>query len=188
MGSEMCIRDRHLREHLNADVFVFDYRGYGKSEGEPYEAGVLQDSEAALNFLCEKVSKQPDEIIILGHSIGGGPAVHLASKKGAKLLILQRTFSSLIDAASGQYPWVPVRYLMKNRYPSQEKIKDFDGPLFQSHGNRDNVINIELARDLYATAPTKSKYFFEVDGMGHYDRLPGEYWTKLKSFVESLPE
>jgi fermentation-respiration switch protein FrsA (DUF1100 family) len=175
-----------FRDLLGADVFVFDYRGYGKSEGSPFEQGVLEDSEAAFDWLCKRIGKQHDEIIIVGHSIGGGPGVHLAGKFGCKALILQRTFSQLTAPAQTQYPWIPVKYIMQNQYRSTDKIKNYFGPLFQSHGDADRLIPIEFAKELFECAPTEQKRFFEVPGMTHWDVLPYRYWEELKAFIENV--
>lgn len=175
-----------LRRTLNAELFVFDYRGFGKSEGVPAERGVLEDSEAAYEWLKTKSGKSPSEIILVGHSIGGGPAVHLASKHGAKLLVLQRTFNALTEPAANQYPWLPIRYVMRNQFRSIDWIKDYSGPVFQSHGTADRLIPIHMGRELFDTAPTKAKQFFSVEGMGHLDPLPENYWEQLSQFVERL--
>jgi fermentation-respiration switch protein FrsA (DUF1100 family) len=175
-----------MRETLNADVFVFDYRGYGKSDGTPFEEGVLDDAESALKLLCERTQKKPEEITLVGHSLGGGPACHLAGKYSCKALVLQRTFSSIVDAGQANYPIFPVRYLMRNRFPSAEKIKNYSGPLFQSHGSDDEIIPIHLARELFANAATGRKQFYEVSGMKHFDPLPVGYWVTLRSFFVDL--
>lgn len=172
-----------LRQHLNANVFVYDYRGYGKSEGSPNEPGLLLDSEAAFDWLCDRESKTCKEIIVCGHSLGGGPAVHLASTSGAKILIIQQSFNSIVDAAGTQYPWVPVSLLMKNRFPSEEKIKNFDGPLFCSHGDCDKVVPFKCGRQLYDAAVSEQKTFYRRVGLGHYDHWDNEYWTTLQEFV-----
>ena len=174
------------RSSLNADVFVFDYRGYGKSDGSPFEQGVLEDAEAALGLLCERTNRQPKDVIIVGSSIGGGPAVYLAAKHGCKVLILRRTFNSLATAAQGKYPWLPVRYVMRNQYPSIDRIKSYQGPLFQSHGEADDLIPIELGQELFDAAPTTNKKFYPVPGMGHLDALPGEYWVEMAEFVNAV--
>ena len=174
------------RTSLNADVFVFDYRGYGKSDGTPFEAGVLQDAEAALDLLCERTGLQPKDIVIVGSSIGGGPAVYLASKHGCKVLILRRTFSSLPDAAARKFPWLPVRLVMRNQYPSTTRIKSYQGPLFQSHGQTDDLIPIEMGKTLFDAAPTSNKKFFPVPNMGHLDPLPEQYWVEMAEFVNTV--
>lgn len=174
------------RTSLNADVFVFDYRGYGKSEGTPFEAGVLEDAEAALDLLCQRTGLQPKDIVIVGSSIGGGPAVYLASKHGCKVLVLRRTFSSLSAAAARKFPWLPVRYVMRNHYPSSERIKSYDGPLFQSHGQADDLIPIEMGKTLFEAAPTSNKKFYPVPKMGHLDPLPQQYWVEMAQFVNAV--
>ncbi len=175
-----------LRATLNADVFVFDYRGYGKSEGTPSEAGLLDDAEQALKWICQKTNKQPDEIVIVGHSIGGGPACYLAARFGCKALVLQRTFKSLADTAQYNYPLFPVRYLMKNQFPSKERIKAYSGPVFQSHGSADKLIPLEHAKELFANASSSQKKFYEIAGMGHYDGWPAEYWVQLREFLSEV--
>ena len=172
-----------FRNKFDADLFVFDYRGFGKCEGTPTEPGVLEDSEAALNWLCSKTNKQPTNITLIGHSLGGGPAVHLANKFGCKMLILQRTYSAVCDAGQNQYPWLPVRLLMRNQYLSREKIKTVKDPLFQSHGDADTLIPIELGRIVFDNSPASKKQFFAVEGMAHWDPLPANYWTELERFI-----
>lgn len=178
----------YFRHSLIADVFVFDYRGYGKCEGTPHEAGVLADSEAALKWLCYKTGKSPKDIIIVGRSLGGGPAVHLAKEFGCKALVLQRTFSSLTDAAQHSYPWLPVRLVMRNQYLSYEKIKTCDCPLYQSHGSDDKLIPVELALKLFRSSPSETKRFAEFPGVGHYDPLPLGYWYDLRDFINSIDQ
>jgi fermentation-respiration switch protein FrsA (DUF1100 family) len=177
-----------FRRVLNADVFVFDYRGFGKCSGSPSEAGVLADADAALDWICKRSEKSPSQIILVGHSLGGGPAVHLAANRGCKALILQRTFNSLADAAQSHYPWLPVKYIMRNQYPSEEKIKSCSMPLYQSHGSVDKMIPVSLARKLYENSPAKSKVFNEIEGLGHLDPLPRRYWAELKQFIDSIDQ
>ncbi len=173
----------NLRRTFNADLFVFDYRGYGKSEGTPFEAGILDDAEAALAWLCDRTGKTASEIMLVGHSLGGGPACHLAGTQGCKLLILDRTFNSLAGAAQWNYPLFPVQYLMRNQYHSTMKIKKYQGPVVQSHGTTDELIPIVLARELFEAAPTNKKIFLAIPDMGHFDPFPTDYWSQLKNSV-----
>lgn len=178
----------YFRHVLDADVFVFDYRGFGKCQGTPNEEGILADAEAALDWLCKRSGKTPNQIILIGQSLGGGPAVHLAAKRGCQALILQRTFNSLADAAQSNYPWLPVKYLMKNQFRSAEKIKSCAMPLYQSHGSEDRLIPISLGRKLFEQSPATHKIFHEVKGMGHLDPLPSSYWIEVKQFIDSIPQ
>ena len=77
---------------------------------------------------------------------------------------------------------------MRNQYPSIEKIKSYDGPVFQSHGDSDKLIPINFAKELFETIPSERKAFFEVEGMTHWDPLPVNYWTEMSEFVRLATE
>ena len=109
-------------------VLVFDYRGYGKSEGKPDEPGVLADARAARTWLAQKAGVAENRIVLMGESLGGAVAVDLAAD-GARALILENTFSSMPDVAAHHYPWAPVRLLMRTRFDSAAKIRSYHGPL-----------------------------------------------------------
>lgn len=173
-----------LREQLDASVFVFDYRGYGHSQGKPDEQGLIQDGIAAQNWLAEKTARKPEEIVIVGRSIGGGVAVALAAELGTEALVLQSTFTRLTDAAATLFPWLPVRLAMKNRFDSMERIKRYNGPLLSSHGTTDLVVPFEQGRQLYEAAPGQPKEFFQIDRSGHNDMQPKSYYPALKRFLE----
>lgn len=175
-----------LRDEYQASVFAYDYRGYGRSDGKPFEVGILQDGEAAQAWLSKRAAVPPEEIVLMGRSLGGGVAVDLAAKKGARGLILQNTFSSLPDAAAHLYPWAPVRWLMRNRYDSISKIKNYQGPVFQSHGTRDTLVPFQLSRKLFEQV-SGQKEFFEVPGGNHNSAEPPEYYQALGKFLSSLP-
>ncbi len=173
---------------LNANIFLFDYRGYGKSQGEPFEQGVLEDAQAAMEWLCAKANCEPNQIIVVGHSIGGGPAVHLASTQGAKAMFLQRTFASLVEPAARVCWFMPVDYIMRNRYPSAERISNCDVPLHQSHGDHDTLVPIGSGRKLFEASPAKLKKFFTNLGGTHWGRLPLRYWDEVRQFIADVNE
>lgn len=179
--------DRLRREH-RISVFVFDYRGYGKSKGTPHEAGVLQDGEAAVEWLSGRAGVRPDEIILYGRSLGGSVAIHLAAEFGARGLIIERTFDSLVDVAANYYPWLPVRLAMRNRYSSLDKIVFYDGPLLQLHGTGDTLVPIESAKRLFDAAASEEKQFVAIPGMGHNDPTPENYERVIGDFIDSLAE
>lgn len=177
---------RNLQTSLNANVLVFDYHGFGKTKGKPSEKAVKEDAEAALAVLCRRFSIEPTDVILVGHSLGGGPAVHLAQTQGCKALILQRTFSSLPDVAQSIYWWLPVRYLMQNVFDSATAIKDYDGPLFQSHGTADTLIPIKFAKKLNGNCPSDNNVFYPIEGMGHFDGQPEAYWDALSEWLDEV--
>ncbi|MEM8865711.1 MAG: alpha/beta hydrolase [Planctomycetota bacterium] len=174
-----------LSEHLNATVFLFDYRGYGKSEGKPHEEGLIADGIAAQRWLADRTGKPADEILLVGRSIGGGVAVACAAELGAEALVLQSTFNRLTDAAANHFPWLPVRLLMRNRYDSMKRIQQYDGPLFMSHGTADSVVPIELGRQLFDAAPSDKKEFFEIEDRDHNDPQTSDYYHALQDFLGS---
>ena len=161
---------RELHDRVGARVLVFDYRGYGKSEGKPDEPGVLADARAARTWLAQKAGVAEKRIVLMGESLGGAVAVDLAAD-GARALILENTFSSMPDVAAHHYPWLPVRLLMRTRFNSAAKIRSYHGPLFQSHGDRDSIVPLKFAKRLFDAA-NEPKHFLLVKGADHNDRPP----------------
>jgi fermentation-respiration switch protein FrsA (DUF1100 family) len=173
-----------LRNCLQADVMLAEYRGYGKSEGSATEPGILQDAEAAMKWLCERTGKSPSEIIVVGHSIGGGPACYLAGKTGCQALVLDRTFDSLVSTAQRVYPIFPIKLLMKNTMRSDQWIQNYQGPLFILHGNSDTLIPHQSAQRLFELAPSKNKKLLILEDWGHWDSFPEDYWLHVEDFLD----
>lgn len=176
-----------VARRLDASVLLFDYRGYGKSAGKPHESGVIADGLAASDWLTERTGVAPSDHLLIGRSIGGAVAVAVAEQRGAGCVVVQSTFARMTDVAARLFPWLPVRMLMRNRYPSIDRIQQYEGPVFASHGTHDELAPIEQGRALFEAAPTSAKRFVEVEGMGHNDPLPREYWTELRAFLDALP-
>src|SRR5262245_40608042 len=107
-----------FRDRMNAAVLVFDYRGYGRSGGSPTEAGVLDDARAARRWLAARTGVREGDIVLVGHSLGGGVAVDLAAADGARGLVLEGTFTNLPDVAASHVPLLPVRAVMQTRLDS----------------------------------------------------------------------
>ena len=177
---------RRLRERMRVSVLAFDYRGYGKSQGKPDEAGVLDDARAARRWLAKRAEVAEQQIVLLGRSIGGGVVVDLAAADGARGLILENAFSSLPDVAANIYPWLPVRWVMRSRLDSASKIANYRGPLLQSHAGADSIIPIELGRKLHEQA-NEPKTWLTFEGMDHNDDHPMEYDRVLAEFLAELP-
>lgn len=176
-----------LSQRHRLSVFVFDYRGYGQSGGSPSETGILQDGASARDWLAERAAVKPDEVILMGRSLGGAVAIDLAANTGARALILQSTFTSLPDAAARIYWFLPVRILMRNQYRSIDKIAKYKGPVLQSHGDKDRVIPFAIGQQLFSAAPGE-KRFYTVPGGDHNDAEPEEYSVVLEEFLQSLPK
>jgi fermentation-respiration switch protein FrsA (DUF1100 family) len=170
---------RAMHDRVGAAVLVFDYRGYGKSEGQPDEAGVLADARA---WLARKAGVAENQIVLVGESLGGAVAVDLAAADGARALILESTFSSAPDVAAFHYPWVPVRLLMRTQLDSAAKIGNYHGPLYQSHGDCDTTVPLKFARRLFDAANEPKEFKVFKGGEHNIDR-PLQYYDKLREFL-----
>lgn len=176
----------YLRDRYQYSVFIYDYRGYGKSQGKPKEAGVLADGAAAQRWLADRAEIRPDQVVLMGRSLGGGVSVDLAATQGARGLILESTFSSMPDVAARLYPWIPVRFLMRTRMNSVKKISAYNGPVLQSHGDADTLIPLELANKLHEAIPG-AKEFVVVPKGQHNSPQPEAYYLALEKFLADLP-
>ncbi len=174
----------HLSNELHESVFVFDYRGYGHSEGSPSETGCIADGNAAQKWLAARTGIQPNEVILVGRSLGSAVAVALAAENGTSALVLENAFPTMPDVAAKHYPWLPVHWVMKNRYDNLERIKHYTGPLLQSHGRADVLIPIALARRLFDAAPSRNKKWLEFPNCGHNDPQPPGYYSELARFLD----
>ncbi|MBN2474448.1 MAG: alpha/beta hydrolase [Pirellulales bacterium] len=176
-----------LHDRVGVSVFIFDYRGYGRSRGEPNEASVLADARAARQWLADREAIEQTDVVLMGRSLGGGVAVDLAARDGARALVLESTFSSMPDVAAHHYPWLPVRWMMRTRFDSAAKIASYHGPLLQSHGEADTIVPFESGRRLFEAA-NEPKQFVTLPGLGHNDSLPRSYYDQLTAFLGEPPE
>lgn len=164
---------------LGADLYVFDYRGYGDNPGTPSEARLTDDAEAIWSFLTDEEQVSPDQILLLGESLGGGVAAALAARLAEENvqpggLFLKTTFSSLVDTAGNLYPWLPVSLLMTERFESTDNVTELTCPVTVLHGTDDRIVPFSLAEKLFAAVPETSasgvpKQFIELPGTGHND-------------------
>lgn len=153
-------------QSLGAPVLIFDYPGFGKSSGTPSEAGCYAAADAAYDWLMEQKKIPPEEILIVGKSLGGGVAVDLAARRPHRALILSMTFTSIPDVAQHLLPFVPAHWLVRNRFDNLEKIGRCRAPVFITHGTLDLKIPPEQSECLFAAAPSPKRYF-AMEGLGH---------------------
>lgn len=171
---------------LPVQVFIVDYRGYGKSGGTPTEQGLYLDARAAWDYLINERRVAPEQVIIFGKSLGGVPAIDLASQVEPAGLIVQSSFTSAGDVAAAVMPFLP-RVLLHTKMDSLNKIDRVGCPKLFIHSRADEVIPYELGRRLYEAAP-EPKEFYEVMGAPHNSTyiVGGKpYFDALRSFIES---
>lgn len=176
-----------IHERVGAAVFAWDYRGYGRSQGRPFETNTIADARLAQLWLAKRAGVRPEDVVVVGRSLGGGVAIGLASRYPVRGLVLDRTFASLTETAAHHYPWLPVRWIMKNRYASIERIRDYHGPLLQTHGTDDEVVPFDMGRRLFEAAPGADKQFIPIEGGTHNSATPEESWNALVEFLDRLP-
>ncbi len=176
---------KQLVDRLRLSVMIFDYRGYGRSHGEPDEPGVIADARAARAWLAQRAGIAERQVILFGESLGGGVMVDLAASDGARALVLDNTFSSMPEVASFHYPWLPVKLLMRSRFDSAAKIGRYHGPLLQVHGSADTIVPLALAEKLFAAA-NEPKRLVVVPGGDHNDPPGQVFFSALDQFVAQL--
>ncbi|MGA2796784.1 MAG: alpha/beta hydrolase [Thermoguttaceae bacterium] len=174
-----------IHNTAGASVLIFDYRGYGRSEGKPNEAGILSDARAARAWLAKRENIPEKDIVVMGESLGGAVAVDLAAKDGAKGLVLISTFSSAPDVAAYHYPIFPVRLLMRTRLDALGQIANYKGPLLQMHGEADTIVPFKLGRRLFDAA-NEPKQLLVFPHHDHNDTLPDQFFDALKDFLNKL--
>lgn len=171
---------------LPVDVFIIDYRGYGRSEGHPSEQGLYKDARAAWDYLVNERGAKPERIVILGKSLGGAPAIDLATQVAPAGLIIQSSFTSISDMASTVIPFFPS-VVLRTKMDSVEKVKRVTCPKLFIHSPGDEVVPFSLGRRLFEAAP-EPKQFYEVANASHNDtyiRGGKGYLETLRAFINS---
>jgi fermentation-respiration switch protein FrsA (DUF1100 family) len=175
---------------LGVAVLLFDYRGYGGNPGTPSEDGLARDARAAVAYLEGRAGVDPRRIVFLGESLGAGVAVGLAVERRPRALILRSPFTSLADTAAYHYPFLPVRWLLQDRYPSRDRIAKASVPLLVITAARDSIVPSEQSRQLFDAAP-EPKRLVVVDGVDHNDlelAVGARVIGAIAEFLRTLPE
>ena len=170
---------------LGVNVFIFDYRGYGRSEGSPSEKGTYLDSEAALAYVRSRDDVDNSKLVLFGRSLGGAMAVHVAAQHDVYALILESPFPSIKAMARTHYPIPGVELLLRSKYDSLARIKDSRSPLMVLHGDRDQTVPLELGRQLFEEA-NGPKRFYTIQGADHNDTYVvggDDYYDALRRFL-----
>lgn len=178
----------NLFYNLGLNCFIFDYRGYGSSEGKTSEQGTYLDAAAAYEWLTDNKKISPNNIVAFGRSLGGSIAAQLASRFEIKALVIESTFTSYVDIGEKFYPYMPVRWFAAFSYRTIDYIKDVRCPVMIIHSRSDEIVPFEFALELYEKA-NEPKEFVEIFG-SHNDGflVSGETykkaWTKWLAFLE----
>jgi fermentation-respiration switch protein FrsA (DUF1100 family) len=177
---------RLLHDKVGVNLFIIDYRGYGRSEGTVSEEGTYRDAEAALRYLRTREGIDAQGIVLFGQSLGAAVAVELAGREDCMALILEAPFASIREMARVALPFLPLGPLLRTRYDAVEKIKSVRAPVLVLHGDQDEVVPFEQGKKVFAAAPPP-KEFYTIRGAHHNDTfiVGGDgYYATLKDFIE----
>ena len=178
---------RSLQRH-GFNVLMYDYRGYGRSEGTPTEDGIYKDGLAAYDYAVSLPEVKPKQVFLWGTSLGGAVAIDVATHRRVAGLILESTFTSAKDVARVVYPFLPVHLFMHTKLNSIDKIQTLTIPILLIHGAHDSIIPISLGRKLF-NAANEPKNFYEIPNADHNDTFfmgGDDYFARVDRFAESI--
>jgi len=186
-ASDRLERVRILNRRFGLNVFLVDYRGYGRSTGSPSEQGLYRDARAVYAAALER-GFPPERILVFGESLGSAVSIDLAAEKPCGAVILETPFYSILAMARVHYPFVP-RFLVRSRFDSAAKISAISAPKLFLVAEHDEIAPPSQGRELYERAPPP-KTLFVIPGAGHNDTYVtgGEaYWREWEKFLGGLP-
>jgi uncharacterized protein len=174
-----------------ANVFAVEYRGYGRSEGKPNEAGFYRDADAAFKYLVSTKGTDPKTVISFGQSLGTSVAAHLAAQDHVGGVVLEAPFPSASRAARRIFWFLPgIGLLLGSQLDTEKRLKEINAPLLIVQCNQDPVIPPELGQEVFNEA-RPPKYFVKVNGYCHEEAsiiAPAQYRAGLQRFLATVEE
>ena len=167
---------------LEINILLISWRGFSGNKGSPTEKNLYKDAEAAIKWLNKK-DVSNNQIILYGESLGTGIAVEMAKKNDFNSIILESPFTSIENSAKIYYPYLPVKYLLKDRYDTISKINMVKSPIMIMHGEKDDVVPFSMGKKLFEKANNpKHSYFTSTDD--HMMEFNPELLKEIKNFIE----
>lgn len=174
---------------LPANVLALEYRGYGRSEGKPSEAGLYLDSEAAYRYLVNTTGTDPKTIVSFGQSLGSAVAAHLAAQHEVGGVVLEAPFPSAARMARQVFWFLPgLGLLVHSQFDTQARLAQINAPVLIVHCRQDPVIPFQFGQEVY-NAARPPKDFLPIDGQCHEEAsliAPAQYRVALQKFLNSL--
>jgi fermentation-respiration switch protein FrsA (DUF1100 family) len=166
-----------------------EYRGYGRSEGQPSERGFYRDAEAAFTYLVNTRGQHPNAIVTFGQSLGTAVATHLAARYQVGGVVLEAPFLSATRAARRIFWFLPgIGLLVRSQFDTEERLKEISAPIFIVHCNQDPVLPFQFGQDVY-NAARPPKDFLEINGYCHEEAsviAPAQYRSALRKFLADI--
>ena len=166
---------------LDINFLIIAYRGFSSNRGKPSENGFYEDARSALDFLKTRGVKEKN-LILYGESLGTAVAIETAQNKDLAGIILESPFTSMVELAQKYYPFLPVKFLLKDKYETIKKLPNINSPLLVLHGRLDTIVPFAMGEELFEQAnEPKFKYFIENDN--HMMRYDQNLLGKIKKFI-----
>jgi uncharacterized protein len=185
--SDRLLNIKLLHDRINTNIFIFDYRGYGRSEGSVSEKGTYLDGEAAIAYLLGRDDAATRKLILFGRSLGAAVAAEMATRFTTLGLILESPFVSIREMAREIFPSLPISWLLRTRYDTLEKVRLVKTPILVLHGDRDATVPFAHGKRVFEVA-SQPKRFHRIVGASHNDTFVvggEEYYEILREFFES---
>jgi fermentation-respiration switch protein FrsA (DUF1100 family) len=158
------------------DVFIMDYRTYGKSTGALNEPALYKDAEFMYNYV--KKLYPESNIVVYGRSLGTTFATYVASRHNPKMLILETPYYSMVDVAKNRFPLIPVGQFMNYHFPTYKFINDVKCNISILHGTSDKVVPFSSGEKLYQTSPKTRTSFISIEGAKHNNLIDFEAYHR----------
>ena len=173
----------HFKD-MKINFLIVSWRGFSGNKGQPTEKGLYKDGKSAVKWLKMKGVEEKD-IVIYGESLGTGIAIEIAQNKNFAGIILESPFTSMVDAGKTHYPYLPVRFLLKDKYESDKKIKKVKSPILIMHGKIDQIVPFYMGKKMYEIAnEPKFSYFSKYDD--HMMEFNENMLKTLRTFLDGL--
>ncbi len=181
-----------MTRELKVSSFIFDFRGYGMSEGRPSEEGLYRDTASAFRWLTEQRGIKPGDVILYGHSLGSALTVDLSLDVGSSAggIVLESPFTSVADMARALYGGLPIHLFLSMKLDNIGRVAGLDMPLLVIHGDSDHVVPFKMGKRVYDAA-AEPKRFLPVPGADHNDCyvVGGDlYWDAWRVLLAELPQ
>jgi len=167
---------------LDLNVLIISWRGFSGNPGEPTEINLYEDSRKAVKWLNDK-GVSSENIILYGESLGTGVAVELGQNNKFNSIILESPYTSMEKAAKIYYPYLPIKYLLKDKYDSEKKIKNINIPILIMHGKKDHIIPFHMGKKLFETA-NLPKQFLVIASDDHMLTFDDKLISEIKKFIK----
>ena len=166
---------------LDLNIIILAWRSFSGNEGEPSEQNLYNDAKKTIEWLNSRGVKNKN-MILYGESLGTGIAVELGQINEFGGIILESPFTSMTNAAKNIYPWLPVKYLLKDKYDSEKKIKNIKIPILIMHGKKDNIVPFKMGKKLYDLA-NNPKFFYFTENDDHMLTFDEKLVSAIKNFL-----